>query len=135
MKVLQFTELEDVLFEENTNFIYYSGTHDNDTLVGWFKTTLMDEDKSALAEDGQRDEPKEACRKLLEDLYRSPASWVITPLQDILGLDTDARMNIPGTIEGNWQWQLNKDLLTTQVKEWLRSIAREAKRLSYQVSN
>ncbi len=82
-----------------------------------------------MAGDEQQDnEPKAACRRLIEELYRSPAPWVIVPMQDILGLDTDARMNVPGTVEGNWQWQLNKDLLTTAVKGWLRSVARETKR-------
>jgi len=129
MKVLQFTALEDVQFEEDSNLIYYSGTHDNDTLVGWYKTTLTDEEKSGHAREDQQDEPAVACRRLIEALYRSPAPWVITPLQDILGLDTDARMNVPGAIEGNWQWSLNKELLTTEVKDWLRSLAEKAKRL------
>lgn len=129
MKVLQFTALEETIFEEDSHLIYYSGTHDNDTLLGWYKTTKTDEENSAFHGDDQKDEPQEACRKLLEDLYRSPAPWVITPIQDILGLDTDARMNVPGTVEGNWQWKLDKDLLTTEVKEWLRLIAKETKRL------
>ncbi|HBW33868.1 bifunctional glycogen debranching protein GlgX/4-alpha-glucanotransferase [Desulfosporosinus sp. BICA1-9] len=129
MKVLQFTALEEMIFEEDSNLIYYSGTHDNDTLVGWYKSTWTDEERADYAGEDQKDDPKEACRKLIEDLYKSPASWVITPMQDILGLDTDARLNVPGTIEGNWQWKLKQDLLTTEVKEWLRSVARETKRL------
>jgi 4-alpha-glucanotransferase len=90
---------------------------------------LTDEEKADHAGEDQKEESKGACRRMIEALYMSSATWVITPMQDILGLDTDARMNVPGTIEGNWQWKLNKELLTTEVKEWLCSIAREAKRL------
>lgn len=130
MKVLQFTVLEDVLFEEDDNLIYYSGTHDNDTLVGWYKKTLTNEEKSDHTGEEQREKSIGVCRRMIEAMYMSPATWVITPMQDILGLDTDARMNVPGTIEGNWQWKLKRELLTTELKEWLRSIAREGKRLA-----
>ena len=127
MKVLQFTPLEETLFEEDSKLIYYSGTHDNDTLAGWYKTTLMEEENSDLAGD-QKSKPSQVCRRMIEDLYRSPAPWIITPMQDLLGLDTYARMNVPGTVEGNWQWKLNEDLVTIEVKEWLRDLATEAKR-------
>lgn len=131
MKILQFTPLEETLFEEDSHLIYYSGTHDNDTLLGWYKTTLTEKENAApvkIDQTNKPNKPSEACRKLLEDLYRSPAPWVITPLQDILGLDTNARMNVPGTVDGNWRWKLDKDLLTTNVKEWLCKVTRETNR-------
>lgn len=129
MKVLQFTSIEDTLAEDDINFVYYSGTHDNDTLLGWYKSTILADREESEHAQGEPEGVKGTCRRLIEDLYKCQATWVITPIQDILGLDTEARMNVPGTIEGNWQWKLNKDLLTTEVKDWLRSLAKDAKRL------
>jgi 4-alpha-glucanotransferase len=163
MKILQFTPLAEGLAEKDNNLVYYSGTHDNDTLLGWLKAQKQisgESDKDDLrkkteniiekeskiidsqdknqqkinnnsdnigrysAEDREDTALKMVCRKLMEDLYLSPAAWVILPIQDILGLDTDARMNLPGTVGGkNWQWQMNKALLTDEVKIWLRTLA------------
>ena len=133
MKVLQFTKIEEVQFDEDSNIIYYSGTHDNDTLLGWYRKYLKGNTPMSETPDqiGEETEPKikEACRKLIESLYLSPAQCVITPMQDILGLDTDARMNLPGTTVGNWKWQLNQEMLTPEVEQWLRAVTMKAKRL------
>lgn len=145
MKILQFTPLEEGLADKDNNFIYYSGTHDNDTLLGWLKAQKLQDEKNRryagsagdkTAENENSDKMKEkddkisedaemkiACRRLIEDLYMSPAAWVIIPMQDILGLDTDTRMNIPGTVGGNnWQWQMTQSRLTDEVKTWLRTL-------------
>lgn len=117
MKVLQFTSFEEFEQEALTDSVYYTGTHDNDTFLGWKK---------------QQNEPffvsKESIRLEIERLYESKAAWVIVPLQDILGLDSSARMNVPGTVEGNWQWRVEKDKLTTEVSEWLHNLARKYNR-------
>ncbi|WP_407312922.1 bifunctional glycogen debranching protein GlgX/4-alpha-glucanotransferase [Desulfosporosinus sp. SB140] len=136
MKVLQFTSIEEMA-EEDMDIIYYSGTHDNDTLLGWYKSTIRSGREEPEVEQGVQEEQleqqpeqvKETCRKLIEDLYLSKAAWVITPMQDVLGLGTEARMNVPGTIAGNWQWKLNKKLLTSEVKDWLRYLAKDSKRM------
>ncbi|MFZ3373087.1 MAG: bifunctional glycogen debranching protein GlgX/4-alpha-glucanotransferase [Desulfitobacteriaceae bacterium] len=136
MKILQFTPMEEGMSENYHNFVYYSGTHDNDTLLGWYKTNKLQDEELKMSEKdeadkiNENDEMKIACRRLIEDLYMSEAAWVIIPLQDILGLDTDARMNVPGTTEGNWHWKLSKKLLTEEVKLWLRSMAETSKRLT-----
>jgi 4-alpha-glucanotransferase len=145
MKILQFTPLEECLVEKDNNFVYYSGTHDNDTLLGWIKaqnhiaqegkrtyksTTknqVENQNKNAT-ETGENTKSKTACRKLMEDMYMSPAAWVILPMQDILCLDTEARMNVPGTIGGNWEWQMTELQLTVEVKTWLRNLSVESKR-------
>ena len=130
MKVLQFTPLEEGIAEGDANFVYYSGTHDNDTLLGWYKTSELKDEENRKSESDEDDELKGACRRLIEELYLSQAAWVIIPMQDILGLDADTRMNVPGTIEGNWQWKLTKSLLTDEVRTWLRALAVTSERLS-----
>lgn len=121
MKVLQFTPLSKGEIVKESQVIYYSGTHDNDTLLGWYTSKFsvegVDETKSKLA-----------CRSLIEKLYLSEATWVILPLQDILGLGNEARMNVPGTVGDNWQWQVAQELLTDEVKEYLQVLTRSAHR-------
>jgi 4-alpha-glucanotransferase len=130
MRVLQFTPLEEFLTEKDNNFVYYSGTHDNDTLLGWLKAQNLIHPNKNASEQRENAELKITCRKLIEDLYTSPAGWVILPMQDILSLDTDARMNVPGTVGGNWEWQMNKSLLTEEVKTWLCTLAIKSGRAS-----
>lgn len=115
MKVLQFTPLTEIGNALDSSLIYYSGTHDNNTLLGWYKSKLsvdeIDETKNKLD-----------CRSLIEDLYLSEAVWVILPLQDILGLDDEARMNVPGTVGNNWRWQVSQELFTEEVREWILAL-------------
>ena len=118
IKVLQFTPLEEIALDQETNFVYYTGTHDNNTLLGWYGKC-----------NNQLAAKEEACRQLVEEVYRSQAAWVILPMQDILGLGEEARMNVPGTIKGNWQWQLAQNYVTDDLKIWLRTQAEKTKRL------
>jgi len=125
IKVLQFTPIKEIMNQE-TNFVYYSGTHDNNTLLGWYqKNHLVAEEDSINNSMNQQ-----VCRKMMEELYMSPAAWVILPMQDILGLGGEARMNIPGTIHGNWQWQLDKIPETDEINVWLRTQAQKTERLA-----
>lgn len=108
MKVMQF-ELEAggfkvPLYEKNT--VVYTGTHDNDTTIGWYKKKFLT-DSGSLAVD-----LKALCWEYIEMAYRSDADTVILPLQDILCLDSTARMNTPGTIENNWSWRFSSNELT-----------------------
>lgn len=121
MNVLQFTPLAEVRDRVDNQFIYYSGTHDNDTLLGWYKSTLAMDSRT-------EEECRLACQKLIEDLYMSPAAWVILPLQDILGLDSEARMNVPGTVGTNWLWQVPQERLTDEVREYLQNLTDRAQR-------
>jgi len=129
MKVLQFTPLAEIENNHETNFVYYSGTHDNNTLLGWYERNLEDVETTVGNAANQNMSSKEACRRLIEQVYMSQAVWVILPMQDILGLGEEARMNVPGTIYGNWQWRLDKKLVTNEIRLWLRSMTDRAKRL------
>ncbi len=103
------------------NCVVYTGTHDNDTTRGWFTTASLRERTFA-----QRYLPSDGVRihwDLIHAASRSVADIAIYPLQDILGLGTDARMNLPGTIDRNWEWRFAWD----QVEDWhalrLREVA------------
>lgn len=134
VKVLQFTPLTEIVMNGDRNFVYYTGTHDNNTLLGWYEAMHLTEGENPVSIDvhrtmRQKIVGKQTCRELIEDVYLSKAAWVILPMQDILGLGDEARMNVPGTISGNWQWQLDKNLIVGDLKILLHALAEKAERL------
>jgi 4-alpha-glucanotransferase len=95
----------------NRNAIVYTGTHDNDTTVGWFDGRSPEQQQTVINYLGC------VCSEgiqwsLIRLASSSVANVAIFPLQDILGLGNDARMNLPGTAEGNWGWRYHPDQLT-----------------------
>ena len=82
----------------------YPGNHDNDTTVGWFQSLSPSQQRSVLAYTGGR--PATIHHDTLRALLASAASLVMCPMQDVLGLDSRARINVPGTASGNWGWRL-----------------------------
>ncbi len=82
----------------------YTGNHDNDTLAGWFGELAPAERGRVQAYTGGQ--PATIHWDSLRTLFASPARLVICPLQDVLGLDRRARMNVPGTAHGNWNWRM-----------------------------
>lgn len=115
MKVYQFAAGDGVWEEDLSNTVLYSGTHDNDTLLGWYEKNRGEGQSLA--------EQREACRGVIAELYAGQAPLVILPLQDILLLDSEARMNTPGTVDGNWEWRLEAEDLTREIEEWLKELA------------
>jgi 4-alpha-glucanotransferase len=103
------------------NLVAYTGTHDNNTLLGWWNAEVQGEDR-AYAErylDLDRcEDPVHA--RCLRALLSSVADRVVTPLQDILGLGEKARMNVPGEPGGNWRWRYTPDQLDESALERLR---------------
>jgi len=87
------------------NCIVYTGTHDNDTTQGWY-ATLSEEEKSFLDEYVDGAQPERIHWQLIRLAMGSVADVCIIPMQDILGLPTDSRMNKPQTSQGNWRWRL-----------------------------
>ena len=88
-----------------SNAIAYTGTHDNDTTVGWFAS--LDKKQRKQAADyapGLADDPAGALTRLA---WQSVAALAVTPAQDVLRLGSEARMNTPGTSTGNWTWRLD----------------------------
>jgi 4-alpha-glucanotransferase len=127
-------------FPHNTgcNTIAYTGTHDNDTLLGWYQKLDSTEPnlKRIVLEHIKRLElgsdwsDAGVCEQLIKLTYLSQANTVILPLQDVLGLDTEARMNTPGTVGGNWSWRLEPGMITAKAAERLANWARLSKRVS-----
>jgi 4-alpha-glucanotransferase len=83
--------------------VVYTGTHDNDTTTGWWRS-LSEAHKDAVLDGlGQPTEAMPA--PLVHAALASPARLAIIPMQDLLGLGSEARMNTPGTLSGNWTWR------------------------------
>jgi 4-alpha-glucanotransferase len=107
------------------NSLVYTGTHDNDTTVGWWKRIDEDERKMLVKYSGYHaaDEIKDINWLLIRIALSTVANQAIVPLQDILGLDNTARMNTPGTATGNWGWRYgSSDLLNKELQERLLSL-------------
>ena len=125
MKVLQFLDLENYPQTRADEYcFYYTGTHDNDTLLGWYEKEILPQ----LAASKQAEWLKKAPWEFIELLYQSPARWLIIPLQDLLELGTQARMNIPGTIGGNWLWRFQKRELKPKIAKRVRVLQQKYNR-------
>lgn len=111
----------------------YTGGHDNDTTVGWWNSSGVGE-STRTPEDIRKE--RSFARAYLGFNDNEPINWVliravlasvaeiaVVPLQDVLGLGSDARMNLPGTLSGNWKWRYGADALTTDVIARLRELA------------
>ena len=108
MKILQFAfdSGEDNNYLPHTydkNFVVYTGTHDNDTLASWYKEASVDNKKTVREYLGHK--PENGNWDLIRLAHASTANMSVIPLQDYLGLGSDARMNTPGTTQGNWKWR------------------------------
>ncbi len=103
------------------NYVVYTGTHDNDTTVGWTNTMSMETKKNIYTYLGNPRMPLH--RTLMGTALASVAKLAVIPMQDILELGSEHRMNTPGTIEGNWCWRFQWDQLSPE----------QVGRLSYQV--
>ncbi len=97
--------------------VVYTGTHDTDTSRGWWESLSdAERSRSGLA-------AAEVHWSLIELAYESPAALAIVPAQDVLGLGSEARMNVPGREFGNWRWQLEPGMLTREHALRLRALA------------
>jgi 4-alpha-glucanotransferase len=103
--------------------VVYTGTHDNNTTRGWWES-LSAEERAWSELD-----PADPARSLLEVAWASRAALAVAPLQDVLSLGTEARMNLPGTEEGNWQWRLSARDLTDELAGGLRELTEQNGRL------
>ena len=128
MRVLQFgfnsdnTDNDHLPHNYPKNCCAYTGTHDNSTILQWYREA--DPKSRAMARRYVKPRLFErfsaACVRVV---YASPANLAIIPMQDILGLGADARMNVPSTVGGNWKWRMLPGRLTASRAEKLRSLA------------
>lgn len=127
MKILQFAfdsaEANDYIpYNYVKNCIVYTGTHDNDTVVGWFEKASPNDKKYVL--DYLDTDGHEIHWSFIRLAWSSVANTAIVPMQDLLGLDTASRMNLPGTTSGNWTWRTKKSDFTAQIAERLAQMTR-----------
>ena len=108
-------------FNYDRNCVVYTGTHDNDTTVGWFNQLSNYERDEVLRYLGCID-PQGIHWSLIRMGWMSIANIAIVPYQDLLGLDTDARMNFPGKPEGNWGWRYRPEALNREVGDRLKTM-------------
>jgi 4-alpha-glucanotransferase len=112
------------------NRVVYTGTHDNDTSLGWWGSARPEERERflrTLARAGIEED--DVSWGFIRLAFASRARLAIVPLQDVLALGSDARMNRPGSAAGNWRWRLPNGLLTSRLAQRLRAAAAEAGRL------
>ena len=111
------------------NTVVYTGTHDNPTTRGWFEE-LNDEQRQRVWNyvKGGGARSSDAAHALIELAWTSIAALAMTPLQDLLNLGKEARMNVPGRAEGNWRWRCTEDMLSDSVFEWLRDLTKSTSR-------
>jgi 4-alpha-glucanotransferase len=144
MRVLQFGFGNDSGTSEHLPYNYpkrcvsYTGTHDNDTVVGWYRE-LMREARGRSGAEAKRQlayvsrfldtNGREIHWDFIRQLLNSPADLAMIPLQDLLGLGTAARMNLPGTALGNWEWRFLKGALDKRTCDRLQHLTRTYGRL------
>ena len=122
MKILQFgfTGPDNPFLPHNypANCVAYTGTHDNDTALGWFASAPEEERKFSLRylnSDGN-----DFAWDLIRAVWSSVAVYAIAPMQDVLSLGTEARMNYPSRLGGNWEWRMQKEDMSPALAERLR---------------
>lgn len=112
------------------NTVVYTGTHDNNTTRGWFEELPPDQQQTVwryLNRAGG--ESSDATPALLRLAWSSAAALALSPLQDLLNLSSEARMNVPGTAEGNWRWRCTPDMLAAPGFQPLRELTESSNRL------
>lgn len=136
MKILQFSFNVNIFIKSRPDdyekhCVVYTGTHDNDTLLAWYRGLKQSKNTRTLKilekYYGLNKEmsEEEVCWALIETVYRTSANIAIVPLQDILCLDSEARMNYPGTVGGNWLWRYKREDITKGMEKKLANLTRK----------
>ena len=113
-----------------SNTVVYTGTHDNPTSRGWYEK-LPPYQRQNLWHyvNSPQSDSREVAWQLMRLAWSSPAALAIAPLQDLLNLGAEGRMNVPGRAEGNWSWRCNEELLSAADFHWLRDLTRSSNRV------
>ena len=136
MKVLEFAfdprETSNYLpHRYDPNCVVYTGTHDNETLVQWYKG--LDEESKAFAEEYMNNAHIPAEEKYWDFVrlaMMSCANTCVTPVQDILGLDAETRINFPSTLGDNWKWRMDAEMLNEEAIQKIYRLTKISERLS-----
>ncbi len=136
MRVLQFAfdgDSDNPYLPSNyvSNTVVYTGTHDNPTTRGWFEDLTGNQQENIWQYLlGRGAKSREAARALMELAWSSAAALAVAPLQDLLNLGNEARMNVPGHAEGNWRWRSTREMLSDPAFEWLLDVTKTWNRLN-----
>jgi len=129
MRVLQFAFGGDAVdnphrpYRHPENAVVYTGTHDNNTMRGWFETNAtMDEKNALFAYLGREVSSQDIAWEMIRLVTASVAHLAIVPMQDVLNLGAEARMNHPGRRRGNWRWRMRPDSTTPALARRLREL-------------
>jgi len=120
----------------SNNCVVYTGTHDNETLAGWFaglSKTMKDQIRTYLGDEATP--LKKMYKKLINLTMMSAAKDCIVPIQDWMGLDNSARMNFPGTVDINWSWRLLPGQITEELGEEMRTVTKRYARANWDALN
>lgn len=128
MKILQFAmeasgKSEYLPYRYNSNCVVYTGTHDNDTTVGFIQQ-MGEKDLEFAKKYLHCKKDKKLCREMIRAGMSSVADMCIIPMQDWLELDNRSRINIPSTLGFNWKWRMDKDALTDKLAKEIRKMTR-----------
>jgi 4-alpha-glucanotransferase len=111
------------------NTVAYTGTHDNNTTRGWFEALPGDQRQNLWNYlRRSRGDSREVAAELIQLAWSSPAALAMAPLQDLLNLGAEARMNVPGRTDGNWRWRYSETMLSDAVFERLKDLTRASSR-------
>lgn len=131
MRVLQFAFTEDLPVNpyaphnHTRNSVVFTGTHDNNTTRGWFRNELDEEGKRRLSDYlGRGVEDSAVHWELVRLAMMSVADTVVIPMQDLLGLGEEARMNVPSVARGNWGWRVLAEQLSSEVADRMTQLTR-----------
>jgi 4-alpha-glucanotransferase len=103
--------------------VVYTGTHDNPTTRGWYEDLSRDQQQNVWSYLGRSGgAASEVAPALMRLAWESVGALAIAPLQDLLNLGNEARMNVPGCADGNWRWRCTEKMLSTPAFEWLRDL-------------
>ena len=140
MKTLQFAfnpddESIDSPHLAPNNSVMYTGTHDNNTVLGWYKDEIDDATRQYMAQYTNRKEYETVPHAMLRTIFASVSFMAIATMQDLLELDSAARMNYPSTIGGNWTWRMTAEELNPIVEGELYSLTKTYRRMNTDLIN
>ena len=114
------------------NSVAYTGTHDNETLAGWWGSISKDEQKLTREYLCDTYTPEAELNKpLISLIMRSAAKWCVIPMQDYLGLDNKCRMNTPSTVGTNWKWRIRKNQLSVKLQKEIYAVTLRYGRMNW----
>ena len=131
MKILQFAfdgDPDNDFLPEHypTHCVVYTGTHDNETVRGWYRN--LDRHERARVREYLGTSGRSIPWDMISEAWESRAALAVTPMQDVLGLDNEARMNTPSTTGGNWQWRMRPGAATAALARRMDDLNRRTGR-------